>query len=491
MNKILKQFANTLIIIILLNAVSSYAQRVIPSSCGSCPINSLCVNPCNVPWVTGSFTTNGRNPILINGKDFGVQRIDAGLYAITFKKPFCCPIAVVASSNVDPTDPEVTLSDPKSFPINFRGAVSSKNPVVLATSFDGRCLITGNAATNNLSSFAVNPVSADLTLIQSGVSVPGTPVIGGLVFSANGCTVATTPDAQKTSFFTTNNCALELPQTIIDNAPQSIEAVAVARTATRAVALVKDPTQTQPYSLLSSDFSSCTLGSPSSITLTDAIKPVAIAAAKNIAAVLDQGSNSIRLFNVATAEIVPQGTPTANSAGTAKATAIAIAPAGDFVAVLNRGSNNLSTFIVRTDATEQVSLKEVAKSPVSIAPGVEPVAIAISPDGSLLAVANQLSNNITLFSIDPVTKRLTQITGSPFNLPPGAMSPTDLQFLAQGTSLAVANGATNNVTTFKLSSPKRLTVQICEAITPGCFVIQLPPEADTCATVSFFATPCT
>jgi DNA-binding beta-propeller fold protein YncE len=50
------------------------------------------------------------------------------------------------------------------------------------------------------------------------------------------------------------------------------------------------------------------------------------------------------------------------------------------------------------------------------ATGTSPVFILAEPAGKYLYVGNQTSSNVTGFSYDPVTGKLTAISGSPFTV---------------------------------------------------------------------------
>lgn len=505
MNKILKQFSNTLKIIILLNAATAYAQPITASPCVSCPINSLCVNPCNVPWVTGSFLTNGRQPLVgvTNGTGFSVQRIDTGLYAITFKKPFCCPISVVATSNIAGQisfGGSCTLTNPRSFSINPIGGTNS-NPVALAMSHDGNFLATGNAIGSNpnssgLTLFGIDSTGCSLNMLQQ-VSALRNLVNGGMTFTRNGCFVVTSPVADPThanpgliAFYSVNGGMLQLKQIIKTDQPaQSIEAVTFIPGATCPLAMARN--QGGTFSLITTDFDGCP---PSTMANELPIAGTARAIAQsgnNCAAMVDAVNNTISLFKLITEptchlELV--GTFD-NSPNTSGPVAIEFSTSGQFLYVLNQDSNNISAFQVDSHCS---SLTQVAGSPFSNDPGSDPVGLAISAN-QCLAVANNLSDNVSLFRIDPTTGALSQQPGSPFALASDASGPTAIRFSRQGNCLFVANGSTDNVTVFQVSSSAGTgtATQICEAITPGCFIVQLPPQADACATVTFFATPCT
>lgn len=491
MNKIVRVSAAFLTA--LLNFTTSDAQPIASTACPPCPINTLCANPCDTAWVTGSFITNGRNPIQINGTGFGVQRIDAGLYAITFKRPFCCPISVVSSSNIPSAaiTSNRVLTNPRTFP------TGGSDPIAMAISQFSHCLMTANRGSNDLSVFGINR-DGSLSL-RERVALAGEPVTAGIAASANSCFLATTPGTTPPtlSFFRIlQNCALQFLQTI-NNTPRQIRQLAFASGASCPLALAFNEALSI-FELLSINFDNCPpTGNPNFTPLAQDVNPVAIALSRNnCAAIVDQVANAISLFNIVGApncQVIQTGVTIPNSPTAEGPVAALFSPEGDYFCVLNQDSNNISGFRVISDGTGRcVDLIEVAGSPFNNEPGSVPVDMTFSPDGQNLFVANQGNDTITAFNIDPVTYQLAQAAGSPVGLPAGASGPTAIQMMNPA-AVAVANGATNNVTTFQVRNANTManSVQICEAITPGCFILQLPPEVDACATVTFFATPCT
>jgi 6-phosphogluconolactonase len=83
-----------------------------------------------------------------------------------------------------------------------------------------------------------------------------------------------------------------------------------------------------------------------------------------------------------------------------RAAEIRVHPSGRFVYASNRGHDSLAVFAVRADGTLQL---------IEITPcgGKQPRNFALSPDGNWLVCANQNSNNLVVFQVDPVTGRLT------------------------------------------------------------------------------------
>jgi 6-phosphogluconolactonase len=79
---------------------------------------------------------------------------------------------------------------------------------------------------------------------------------------------------------------------------------------------------------------------------------------------------------------------------------IFVHPNGRFVYGTNRGHNSIAIFKIKADGT----LESVGHEPTQ---GKIPRSFMISPDGKLLLVANQNSDNVVAFSIDSATGKLT------------------------------------------------------------------------------------
>jgi 6-phosphogluconolactonase len=90
----------------------------------------------------------------------------------------------------------------------------------------------------------------------------------------------------------------------------------------------------------------------------------------------------------------------------------ALHPSGKFLYVANPGQleNDISLFTIASDGV----LTEITpRTPIGINAS-QPQFLAMDPAGSYLYVANTLSNNISVFSIDSGTGALTQLANSPF-----------------------------------------------------------------------------
>ena len=87
-----------------------------------------------------------------------------------------------------------------------------------------------------------------------------------------------------------------------------------------------------------------------------------------------------------------------------------------------------------------------AGSPFTTAKG--PDAIAFSPTGTLLAASNLPGNTVSVYTVDPATGSLTAVPGSPF---PTGVDPRSVAFSPSGSLLAVANASDNTVSVFAVN----------------------------------------
>jgi 6-phosphogluconolactonase len=83
-----------------------------------------------------------------------------------------------------------------------------------------------------------------------------------------------------------------------------------------------------------------------------------------------------------------------------RAAEIRVHPSGKFVYASNRGHDSIAVFAVQPDG--KLALVEIVPSG-----GASPRNFELSPDGAWLVCANQTSNNLASFRVDPVTGRLT------------------------------------------------------------------------------------
>jgi 6-phosphogluconolactonase len=119
-----------------------------------------------------------------------------------------------------------------------------------------------------------------------------------------------------------------------------------------------------------------------------------------------------KLTEIQTVSTIPQPTPGNSTAE------VFIHPNGKFVYGSNRGHDSIAVFT--TDANGHLNLVQNAS-----VEGKTPRNFALDPSGNFLIAANQDSNNITFFKIDPSTGKLTY-TGKSLQ----AFKPVCLTFVA-------------------------------------------------------------
>ena len=130
------------------------------------------------------------------------------------------------------------------------------------------------------------------------------------------------------------------------------------------------------------------------------------------------------------------GVPGSSVATGLNPVSIAYSPGGSLLATANQGDSSLSVFSVGAGG----ALDQVASSPVSVPSA--PSALAFSPDAGLLAVTSQSANSVTIFSV-----------GSDGSLAQGGTAPTGggpvaVAFSPDGSLLAVANEGDSTVSIF-------------------------------------------
>jgi 6-phosphogluconolactonase (cycloisomerase 2 family) len=177
----------------------------------------------------------------------------------------------------------------------------------------------------------------------------------------------------------------------------------------------------------------------------------------------DAGVNTVSIFTVneSTGALAPvTQIPASNAAtGTSPYSAM-FSPAGGLLATANYGSDTVSVFKVDESTG---ALTPVTQTPASNADtGAAPRSIAFSPDGGLLAVANDnLIGSVSLFTVNGSTGALTPVTQS---------SPSDAE-----------TGSDPDAVTFSPGGGLLATVDFA-----GCG-LGAPPSCKTTGTVSVFA----
>ena len=139
---------------------------------------------------------------------------------------------------------------------------------------------------------------------------------------------------------------------------------------------------------------------------------------------------------------------------------VAIDGGNHFLFVANQGSNNVSVFSIGSNASlTAAGTFDTGITPVGGSSPATPNALAVTPSGSFLYVANQGQNTVTAFAVTAGTGALTRVGGSPVAATfPAGTAPSGLTIDTGGKYLYVANSGSNNVSAFV----------ICASALPGC-----------------------
>jgi 6-phosphogluconolactonase len=119
---------------------------------------------------------------------------------------------------------------------------------------------------------------------------------------------------------------------------------------------------------------------------------------------------------------------------------MAIDSGGKFLFVANQSSNNISVFSI-----SGTTLTEVTGAMFPVAAGNGPVALAITPDAKFLYVANQADATVTEYSVDAMGALIQQ--GVPYTL---GTAPSAVATDPAGKFLYVANSGSNNISAFTI-----------------------------------------
>lgn len=194
--------------------------------------------------------------------------------------------------------------------------------------------------------------------------------------------------------------------------------------------------------------------------------PSAIAVSSNgfFAFVTNAGaSNTVTAFRVATDGRLLRVPSTQSNPNPAPVgmdpVALAISPNNQFVYVANRGSDTVTAFSIE-DAGALMLAPQTgsATNPVSVQ-GDAPSCVTISPNGQFLYVSSSTSNNVTVFQIG-ASGLLTLVPATGTNPNPvstGGTAPKNIGMSPNGSSLYVANSGSNTLTAFQIGSNGLLT----------------------------------
>ena len=172
---------------------------------------------------------------------------------------------------------------------------------------------------------------------------------------------------------------------------------------------------------------------------------------------IDPASSTISVFSIQDTALTPApGSPFPTAAplapsGTGPA-AVAVTPDGKFLFVANQFDNTVTEFSVNASG--------VLTRLLSIPVGTAPSALAITPDGGLLYVANSGSSTVSAFAVcnQIVTNcsiptspdgSLTPVSNSPFSV---GLDPVSIAVTPDGKLLYVVNRRSNQISEFKVGT---------------------------------------
>jgi DNA-binding beta-propeller fold protein YncE len=124
--------------------------------------------------------------------------------------------------------------------------------------------------------------------------------------------------------------------------------------------------------------------------------------------------------------------------------AVAVRPDGRFVYTANEGTNNVSMFALdpATGALSRIG------TPGTVTSGAGPRALTIDPSGTFLYVANATAANVAGFRINGSNGALTAVPGSPFTV---GGTPADVKAAAGGGFLYVADESGQSIAVFAIT----------------------------------------
>ncbi len=172
-----------------------------------------------------------------------------------------------------------------------------------------------------------------------------------------------------------------------------------------------------------------------------------LAPSGNALFVANSASNDISAYTVKSdGTLTPAGGT--QPAGTTPVS-MAMDSAGHFLFVANQGtqidpaSGAISVFSIQDATLTQVSGSPFPSAAPLASSGTGPAAVAVTPDGKFLYVANQFDATVTKYSADATSGTLTQGLSVPVGTAPSALAITP-----DGGFLYVANSGSSNVSAF-------------------------------------------
>src|SRR6266478_5888256 len=282
--------------------------------------------------------------------------------------------------------------------------LTDSHPDAVSLDPSGKFAYTANNQANDVSAFTIDAVTGSLT------PVPGSP------FAAGSTPFAGTVDPSGTFLYVANSGSANISAFVIDRSTGALMPVpgspfaaggypnSVAIDPTGRFAFVANSSVNVP--VFSIDVSTGALqpipGSPFPAGTSGGI--ATLHPTGRFLYTINQNTNTVNGLTVdpATGSLGPMpGSPFPTGGGPFH---FALDPAGKFAFVANGFSNTVSAYTVNA-ATG--ALSEVAGSP--FATGIEPAWLTVDPSGKFLYVSGELSNDVTMYSINGTSGVLTTL----------------------------------------------------------------------------------
>jgi YD repeat-containing protein len=377
---------------------------------------------------TGTLTAVGNAPGPSGDHELAIS---SGASGVTFTPQFAYVLSAggpngannITGYSVNPASGALTLLSGSPFAEGYSpvaATVDSWNPFLYVTN---NCSDTScTAATGSISAYMIDPVAGTLApALGSPYGIGSSPF--GIAVDPSGSYVFAVDNQDVSIWGNSINLPIGSLSPLIGSPTFGIESGAVA--------VGFDQVGSHVYTVAGADyyvnkctqncasghlyvynyplFSPTTAGQTANVANVDIVGPspssLALDTASWFALVPDITTNVVYVVSTTTATQVP-GSPFATGQNPVAAT---VDPSGRFVYVANQGSNNVSAYTI--DPNTGI-LSAIPGSP--FAAGNGPVFVAVDLSGSFVYVANKVGNTVSAFSINPTSGALTPITGSPF-----------------------------------------------------------------------------
>jgi len=321
------------------------------------------------------------------------------------------------------------------------GTADVTNVVVTCTTNPPRFAYVVNRGSNNVSAYTVDPASGTLA------------PIAGAPFQAGNMPVAIAVDPTGRYAYVVNKTDSTVSAFLIDRSSGALTPVTgspfPSESGPTSVAI--DPTNSLVYvtngaANTLSEYA-ITAGSGALTAVPGSPLPtgtspssVAVAPDENVVFVANQSDGTVSVFGGLGDEGLAPNTVPPLTTGTGPAS-LAI-DSSDHLYVANTASDTLSAF-------GEIFTNRSNAATGSYATGSAPISVAIGPLDNYVYVANQGSNNISAFALDPTTGALTPLVGSPFA---AGNQPSSVAIDPTGAFAYVVNTGSDTVSAYKIDA---------------------------------------